>query len=205
MSRAFAGCLLVMSSLAAADPALVSNDRFAVMLPDGYHDITDALRTEGFPRPQLSLEANLITMGYRPTIMFQRAPVYGGSLGDTSLCAMAADGIASEDGGTLRAAVIVQGPVGPSCQMSIVYPQAAALITELNGASETWLMTCNHADGDHAAERTCRAVLASFHPAPAFGRPDPATQAVARVFARVLDPLAYQIRHLLRAFRIVPP
>lgn len=75
--------------------------------------------------------------------------------------------MAAELNGQLRRAAIVAGPLGKTCQIHFVTPEAVAIITELNFMAgsmptETWLMTCNHGDGDVAAERVCRGTLAGF-------------------------------------------
>jgi hypothetical protein len=46
--------------------------------------------------------------------------------------------------------------------MHVVRPEGIALITELISSAETWLMTCNHAEGDGGAEKVCRATLVAF-------------------------------------------
>jgi hypothetical protein len=62
-------------------------------------------------------------------------------------------------------------------------------MTEINGASETWLMTCNHAEGDLVADGVCRATLASLKLANDFGRPDPVLVQRLRWVHRYLDPV----------------
>jgi hypothetical protein len=72
--------------------------------------------------------------------------------------------VTSNEKGTLKRASIIDGPVGKTCQIHLVAQKGVALITELNrpDGSETWLMTCNHADGDTVSEKICRATLAGF-------------------------------------------
>lgn len=200
MLKVFAWCLLCFPLLAAAaPPKLVGNASFEIEVPDGYRDITEELRATGFPRPQIAFEAESIKLGFRPTVLVQLVPAYGGTLGDAWLCEQGADGIAAETG-HVRTATIVEGPAGPTCQMHIVYPQAAALITELNGASESWLMICNYADGDRTAEGVCRDVLASFRPKSSFGRPDPEMLERERILDRVFVPFALLVYRLRRMF-----
>jgi hypothetical protein len=130
-------------------------------LPDGYRDITGEIRAGGFPRKQVTIEALEETKGYLPTIVFQLAPIWGGTMGDLELCKSSANSIAGPEG-KVRSASMIAGPSGKVCQMYIAAPQGVALITEVISYSETWLMTCNHADGDTAAERVCRSTLAAF-------------------------------------------
>lgn len=166
MVRWLAGLALVLAASpvasAPAPPAKsVGNESFSFPLPDGYRDITNDPRLKAYPRKQVTVEANAETMGYRPTIVVFLAPVWGGTLGDAKICRESAANIAGPDG-KVKAAVMIPGPRGTVCQMHIVQPQGVALMTELISFTETWLMTCNHADGDQQAEKVCRASLAAF-------------------------------------------
>jgi len=157
--------LVLAASSGASAPAphakSVGNESFSFPLPDGYRDITNDPRLKAYPRKQVTVEALAETMGYRPTIVVFLAPVWGGTLGDAKVCRDSAANIAGPEG-KVKAAVMIPGPRGTVCQMHIVQPQGVALMTELISFTETWLMTCNHADGDQQAENACRAALAGF-------------------------------------------
>ncbi len=111
----------------------------------------------------------------RPTIVVQKVPIPGGTFADPALCAQTGHGlvhggtVAAGTGATLLSAAIVDGPFGKTCQIHLRAPEGIALIAELFEPENTpatpkdvWLMTCNHADGDAAAEAACRAALAGF-------------------------------------------
>jgi hypothetical protein len=139
----------------------VGNESFSFPLPEGYRDITNDPRLKAYPRKQVTVEALAETLGYRPTITVFLAPIWGGTLGDAKVCRESAANIAGPDG-KVKGAAMIPGPRGTVCQMHIVQPQGVALMTELISFTETWLMTCNHADGDQQAEKVCRATLAAF-------------------------------------------
>jgi len=40
------------------------------------------VRAAGFPRPQIAFEAESIKLGFRPTVLAQSVPAYGGPLAD---------------------------------------------------------------------------------------------------------------------------
>jgi hypothetical protein len=155
--------VLIVSSTSAwgAAPPIIDGESFTFPLPDGYHEVTEQISKAGFPRKQVTVEAKLPSKGYRPTIMFALAPIWGGTLGDLKVCEQTAKSFAGANG-KVRNAAIISAPTGKVCQMHIVAPQGIALMTELISYSETWVMTCNHADGDAAAEKVCRATLAAF-------------------------------------------
>jgi hypothetical protein len=190
----FATCIVaLLSPSARADPPTVGGDRFRFALPGGYAEITEQVRSQGFERPQLSIAARTSTRGFQPAIMFQRVPAYGGSLADPELCARAAARIAGEHT-KVKSARIIRGPTGSTCQIQLVRDdRVAAVITELNGRSESWLMICNHADGDAVADKICRETWATVTPAPDFGVPD----AAALPLQRLLDRVAYRAHELL--------
>lgn len=156
--------LLLPTSDAGATARRFVGPGFSFPMPDGYADIGGKLDRPGF----VALEAKQSSRGYRPTIAFQRTPIAGGSMGDPTTCTNSGTSVAGGANGKLVSASIVDGPVGKTCQIHIVAPAGVALITELNLLDakglprETWLMTCNHAEGDAAAERTCRQTLAGF-------------------------------------------
>jgi hypothetical protein len=169
MLRGIGGCVLALLFAMPAAPArLVESESFTVPLPDGYSDITELIRSRGFPRRQVSLQANAVTRGYQPTIAFQLAPIWGGTLGDLAVCRQSAESFAGPKG-KVKTARMIDGPApsGKVCQIHLVRPEGIALITELISSAETWLMTCNHAPGDAAAEKVCRATLATFKFKPA--------------------------------------
>jgi hypothetical protein len=135
---------------------------FTVALPVGYEEVAAGLEKRPEARyPPVVLAANETRRGLRPTITLQNTPVPGGTMADPAECRRAAEGLAGDDW-RLRSASIIDGPVGKTCQIELLAPEGVALITELNRPNETWLMTCNHADGDAEAERVCRSTLASF-------------------------------------------
>jgi hypothetical protein len=150
----------LVASTATADPSLVTTPRFTVPLPDGYADVSRQFHKPNF----VALEAKQPRLGYRPTIVFQQVPIAGGSMGDAATCTSTGKSMATGLKGQLKRAAIIPGPLGRTCQMHIVAPEGVALITELNFLlpPETWLMTCNHADGDTTAERVCKEALAGF-------------------------------------------
>jgi hypothetical protein len=156
---------VLVASSAASGPALhaksAANESFSFPLPDGYRDITNDPRLKEYPRKQVTVEAIAETMGYKPTITVTLAPIWGGTLGDAKVCRDSAANFAGPDG-KVRAAAMIPGPRGTVCQMHIVAPEGVALVTELISFTETWVMTCNHADGDQQAEKVCRATLAGF-------------------------------------------
>lgn len=169
------GC--ATNSSANRRPHLASNvvqtEELALTLPNGYHDATAQLRRANivlvFAKPDSS-------KAFQTTITIIKAPVAGGSFADAATCAetgrgLVAGGIdAPGTGGVLKSTRVIDGPVGKACQVHLVAPEGVALITELHRSPNTpqspkqlWLMTCNHVDGDIAAEEACRATLASFH------------------------------------------
>ena len=96
-----------------------------------------------------------------------RFPSPEGRLGSIHL-RQTGKGIAGTDW-TLLGALIIDGPLGKTCQIHLRAPEGIAIITELHKAGNTpvtpqdiWLMTCNHADGDKQAEAICRSTLAGF-------------------------------------------
>jgi hypothetical protein len=164
MAHAIVTLWMALSAAAATTrPRTVEAESFVVPLPDGYTNVSDVVASRGFPRKQVTLQANTVVKGYQPTITFQLAPVWGGTLADLALCKSSAASIAGP-AGKIRSARLIDGPApsGKVCQMHLVLPEGIALITELVSATETWLMTCNHADGDAAAEKVCRATLSAF-------------------------------------------
>jgi hypothetical protein len=155
------------SAAAVAGPArVITGERFVVPIPDGYDDTTSALPEEKRARGTIAMAAREPSQGYLPTIVLQRTPVAARDQ-DPAACKEAGEGIAAGVKGEdrppwiLRRAAIIAGPVGKACQMEIVAPQGVAIITELDLPEETWLMTCNHGEGDATAERICRAALAA--------------------------------------------
>lgn len=139
-------------------------ERFSFVIPDGYRDISKQFTKTDF----VALEAQRPNLGDRPTITLQRAPIAGGSMAESATCTLTASSIASDVSGKLQSASIICGPLGKICQIHIVAPAGVALITELNVMQEgglpkeTWLMTCNHADGDNVAQRLCQETLAGL-------------------------------------------
>jgi len=151
------------ASSAAAEPAprIIQNESFTFSLPAGYRDITNDPRSKAYQRKHVSVEAIAETMGYQPTITVLLAPIWGGSFGNAKACHDSAVNLAAPDG-KVKSTAIIPGPRGTVCQMHTVFPGVVALTTELTSFTETWLMVCNHADGDLQAEKVCRATLASF-------------------------------------------
>lgn len=158
------GLLLLVGSVATATPKVVTTKRFSFVLPEGYEDISSKFQKPDF----VALEAQRTSPGYSPTIVLQRVPVAGGSMGDPTICTSTGKSIASDVNGKLQSASIISGPLGKTCQIHIVAPSGVSLITELNVMQErglpkeTWLMTCNHADGDKIAQRLCKETLAAL-------------------------------------------
>jgi hypothetical protein len=137
-----------------------------VPIPDGYEDTTSQLREDQQARHTVAMAARAPARGYLPTVVFQRTPAMARDQ-DAASCREAGEGVAR--GGpdrdppwTLRRATLVTSPVGVACQMDILAPQGVALITELDLPEETWLMTCNYADGDAAAEAVCKTTLGAL-------------------------------------------
>jgi len=153
--------LVLAASSAAAAPPIVENESFTIPLPEGYRDITDQIRKAGFPRRQVSLQAIAPGKDDQPTIVFQLAPIWGGTMGNLGMCEISAKSFATAQG-KVKSAEIISLPSGKVCQMHLLRPEGIALMTELTSTTETWLMTCNHADGDATAEKACRATLAGF-------------------------------------------
>jgi hypothetical protein len=113
--------------------------------------------------------------GYQASIAIRKIAIPGGSFADPLTCLETGRGLvlggseAPPTGGTLKSAEIIDGPLGKTCQIHLAAEEGVALITELHRPGNSpqtpqaiWLMTCNHADGDAAAEATCRSTLASF-------------------------------------------
>jgi hypothetical protein len=167
MARVFLVLGLVVSVAATAAPTasarVVDAGSFAIQLPQGYADITQEIASAGFPRKQITLQAKAVVKGYQPTIVFQLAPIWGGTLGDLALCRKMAASFAGPTG-RIKSVRLIDGPApsGRVCQLHIVLPTGVALMTELVSSTETWLMTCNHADGDADGERVCRETFAAF-------------------------------------------
>ena len=143
----------------------------SLSLPDGYQDRTAETRASHIVLALVKNEPK----GYSPSITILKAPIPGGSFADPAECSRTGHGFVT--GGTegpgldgvLKSAQIIDGPTGKTCQIHLVASQGVAIITELNRAPNTpvspkdiWLMVCNHAEGDAAAEATCRATLAGF-------------------------------------------
>jgi hypothetical protein len=158
MNRQFIIALLAASSAWAA-PRMFTGDGFTFPFPDGYADISGKLRPDGRGFVALSDQAK---KGHEATIVFQRPPIAGGTMGDLELCKRTGEAVAGGARGKLLGARLISGPAGKSCQMEISAPEGHALITELNGPSATWLMTCNYGEGNARAEKACRATLAGF-------------------------------------------
>ena len=151
---------------------VVTTEELSLPLPDGYRDETAELSKDGIV---LVFAANESSKAYRPTIAVLKVPIPGGSFADPATCAQTGSGLvrggtdAPGTGGVLTSAAIIDGPVGRTCQIRLVAPAGVAVITELHrpgntpqNPKEIWLLTCNHADGDDAAEATCRSTLAQF-------------------------------------------
>jgi hypothetical protein len=151
---------------------IVNTGELSLPLPEGYRDETANFSKDGIV---LIFAANESGKAYRPTITILKVPIPGGSFADPATCAQTGSGLvrggtgAPGTGGVLKSAAIIDGPVGKTCQIRLVAPEGVAVITELHRSANTpqspkdvWLMTCNHADGDDAAEATCRSTLAHF-------------------------------------------
>jgi hypothetical protein len=141
-------------------------------IPAGYRDATTEFPGSGFDVVLAKSEGN---ERYGSTIVIRKVPLPGGSFDEPAECAQTGRGLiegGSEDpgtGGTLKSAEIIDGPVGKTCQIHLVAPQGVAIITELHrpGNSRStpqdiWIMTCNHVEGNAAAESACRFALAGF-------------------------------------------
>lgn len=153
--------LPLLGAVAVAAPKVVVSKRFTFVLPEGYADVSDRRDEPGF----IMLEAQRPSRGHRPAMVIQKNPSAGGSREDSAACSKMGDLIAHALAGKLKSAPVVPGPLGKTCQMHIITPQDVVLITELNVMhagilEETWLMTCNHAVGDNAAEKVCKETLA---------------------------------------------
>jgi hypothetical protein len=133
----------------------VETAHFTVPRADGYSDVTAEFRKRS-PRIELVLMADKNDAA--TTIVIQKAP----RRSDVSQCASTGEAMVKENGWKLLRAEIVDGPAGKSCQIEIDAPEGIAIVTELQQPTGTWLMTCNHAKGDAAAEATCRSTLAGF-------------------------------------------
>lgn len=159
---------------APAPARVIATSDFRLPLPDGYDDATAELRASA---PQLAavLAVKKPTGGYQATIAVQKARIPGGSFADPATCARTGQGlmtggtVAPGIQGTLKSTAIIDGPVGKACQIHLVTPEGASLITELHEPGNTeatpkdvWLLTCNHEDGDQHAEAICRSTLAGF-------------------------------------------
>lgn len=190
---ALALALALHAMPAGAETERVRGTWFTFPMPAGYTDLTAVMRSTGFPREQIAVGvvSESGTIAGTRLILFQRLDIWGGNLGDPVLCRKSAPSVVS--GGTVKSASIIAGPAGPTCQIHVVSPEGVAILTELVGAKETWLMTCNHAEGDEQAEKNCRATLAALELAPAFGRPNPA----AVWFQIRLSRLAFLYRRIM--------
>jgi hypothetical protein len=154
--------LATASPDAAAPPSrTVGNESFSFPLPDGYRDVTNDPRLKTYPHKQISVEAIAATKGFNPSITVLLAPIWGGTLGDAKVCRETAANLAGPRG-KLTAAEMIPGPRGTICQFRFVEQGLVVLVTELISFTETWVMTCNHAEGDAQAEKVCRATLAGF-------------------------------------------
>jgi hypothetical protein len=143
-----------------ADLKRFVGESFSFPIPEGYAPLSTEWAAP--ERHLVVFSAGVAVRGFEPTITFQRAGVYGGTAGDAGLCTWTAKSTAGGVGGKVTSAALIDGPAGKVCQMRIVAPEVVALITELISATETWIMTCNHADGDDGSEQVCRMVLAGF-------------------------------------------
>lgn len=143
-----------------------------VPVPEGYRDATAEVPKGNIV---LVLAGREPARGYLPTITIQKVPIPGGSFDDPATCAQTGSGIVKGGtespgtGGVLKGALIIDGPLGKTCQVHLVAEVGVAIITELHRPGNTpltpqdiWLMTCNHADGDSAAEAVCRRTLAGI-------------------------------------------
>ena len=147
--------------IARAAPRIVEGKSFVVTLPDDYDDISAELHKRGLAAETIALAARTKTKGYQPTITIQLARVPTHTV-DAATCTTTGRSLADGAKGKLVSAAMIAGPAGKACQIELVSQSGVALITELDAAKETWLMTCNHADGDSVADKTCRATLATF-------------------------------------------
>jgi len=145
---------------------------FVVPVPDGYYDATAQVPKGNIV---LVLAARESARGYLPTMTIQKVPIPGGSFDDAATCAQTGRGLVQGGtespgtGGVLKSALIIDGPLGKTCQVHLVAPVGVAIITELHRPGNTpltpqdiWLMTCNHADGDDTAEAVCRHTLSGI-------------------------------------------
>jgi hypothetical protein len=145
---------------------------FTLPIPTGYRNAT----TE-FPGAEFDvvLARNAARDSSQSTIVVRRVPIPGGSFDDPKECEQTGRGLISGGtdsagtSGTLKSAQIIDGPVGKTCQIHLVAPQGVAILTELHRPGNSpstpkdiWLMTCNHVDGDAAAESACRFALSGF-------------------------------------------
>ena len=153
--------LLALSAPAAPAPRIIQNESFSFPLPDGYRDITNDPRLKAYPHKQVTVEAIAETKGYKASISVLLAPIWGGSFGDAKACRESAANLAGPDG-KVKGTAMIPGPRGTVCQMHMVSRRGVVLATELNSFTETWVMSCNHLDGDLQAEKVCRATLAAF-------------------------------------------
>lgn len=151
---------------------VVKTEELSLPLPDGYRDETAQLAKAG---TVLVFVATEPSKAHRPTITITKVPIPGGSFADSATCAQTGSGFVRGGidepgtGGVLKSAAIIDGPVGRTCQIRLVAPEGVAVITELHRPANTpqspkdvWLMTCNYADGDDAADAVCRSTLAGF-------------------------------------------
>ena len=152
-------------------PRITTSD-FSLPIPDGYDNLSAFLAKGTII---VALGARQGKLGYQSTISVIKAPIPGGSYADPTTCTQTGHGLieggteAAGTGGTLKSAQVIDGPVGRGCQIHIVAPEGAALITELHLPHNTpstpkdiWLLVCNHASGDLQAEATCRTTLMGF-------------------------------------------
>lgn len=161
---------------ASVDPrvevASVETNDFTLSIPAGYRDATRELASADF---DIVLARGSESGGYEATIVVRKVPIPGGSFDDPTECRNTGNGLVQGGalepgtGGELKSARIVDGPVGKTCQIHLVAPQGVAILTELHlpgntrsSPKEIWLMTCNHAEGDAAAESECRVALSGF-------------------------------------------
>ena len=151
---------------------VVKTEELSLPLPHGYRDKTAQLSKAG---TVLVFVATVSSDSYRPTITLVKVPIPGGSFADSATCAQTGSGLVRGGtdgpgtGGVLKSAAIIDGPVGRTCQIHLVAPEGIAVITELHRPANTpqspkdvWLMTCNYANGNDAAEAACRSTLAGF-------------------------------------------
>jgi hypothetical protein len=153
--------VLLLTWPAQGGPRRIEGKGFSFPVPRGYEDIGGELRPDQVAADAVAVGARTRTKGFRPTITLQRGKVRVRT-GDVASCGETGRMIASGVKGRLKEAAMVATGAGRSCQMVVVAPEGVALITELNGPDQTWLMTCNHAVGDGEAGKVCRATLAGF-------------------------------------------